>query len=193
MSDLIDIYSLNVVHFTHGATDPVQGLRSHGVRVVMLADGGGADETYVSCLHFEPGGWVTDPPAERASAILAVHGRVTLFQSKPYSKRQDLSPGVGVVMAADAGYRMESEMGAILIVVEAEHLQATECGISTPERIMGQVWPGETVERERRTVRSICRGIYFRWRWRKVLRVKRVDRSGWGSGEMMGGKKAARE
>ena len=39
MSDFVDIHALNVVHFTHGATDPLRGLRAHGVRVVMLADG----------------------------------------------------------------------------------------------------------------------------------------------------------
>lgn len=183
MSDLTNIHSLNVIHFTHGATDRLQGLRSHGVSVVMLADGGGADETYVSCLHFEPGGWVTDPPAERASAILLVHGEVTLDETRPYLVRHFLSPGMGVVMAADVPYRIESATGAILIVVEAEHLQATECGISTPERIFAQLWPGETFERKKpRTVVSIWRAVYYRWRWGKARRVARVDRSGWGSG-----------
>jgi len=31
------------VHFTAGATHPVQGFKAHGVRVVTLADGAGAD------------------------------------------------------------------------------------------------------------------------------------------------------
>jgi hypothetical protein len=136
MSDPGDGRPLDVIHFTKGATDPLEGFRAHGVRAVMLADGGGADETYVSCLHFEPGGWVVDPPMGRDSAILAVQGEVILHEAR-YGMRLDLSPGVGVVMNADVRYRLESETGGILLIVESERLEATECGISTPERILG--------------------------------------------------------
>jgi hypothetical protein len=179
--------SLNVVHFTHGATDPLQGFRCHGVRVVMLADGGGEYETYVSCLHFEPGGWVTDPPTQRDSAILVVHGDITLHQTRPYTMRHRLSPGVGLVMNADCAYRIESETGAILIVVEAEHLKATEFGISTPERIWGQLWPGEKPGQKPRTLLSIGKSIYYRWKWRKVRRLTRLDQSGWTSAPVEAG------
>ena len=180
MSDFHNIRSLNVVHFTHGATDPLYGHRSHGVNIVLIADGGGADETYVSCLHFEPGGWVMDPPVGRDSVILVVHGEVTLDERCPSLIRHCLSPGVGLVLSADTPHRMESQTGAILIVVEAERLQATESGISTPDRIFGQLWPGETLDEKPRTLLSICRSIYWRrWKWRKLYAPTRVDRSGW--------------
>jgi len=88
---------VQVIHFTVGATDPVQGFRSHGVRSVALADGAGADETYVSCLHVEPGGWITDPPTVRDSTLLLVHGEAT-FRSIETGLRLELSPGVGLAL-----------------------------------------------------------------------------------------------
>jgi hypothetical protein len=181
MSDFFDSRRLNVIHFTHGATDPLQGFRTHGVRVVMLADGGGSDETYVSCFHFEPGGWVKDPPVGRDSAILVVHGSIILKEWRPQLFIHRTSSGVGVVLSADVRYSIESETGAILIVVEAERLQVTPSGVSTPGRVWGQVWPGEKFDQKPRTLLSIWRSISFRWRFRKLRRLNRVDRSGWES------------
>ena len=108
-----------------------------------LADGAGHDETYLSCLHFEPGGWIADPPVVRDTAILVVSGKVVLIGIEPVDMRLDLSPGVGITLNADEAYRMKSDTGAIVLVVEAERLEPTRGGISTPERIMGQLWPGE--------------------------------------------------
>ena len=54
---------------------------SYGVKMVMLADGAGADETYVSCLHLEPGAWILEVPALRDTGIFVVHGGLTLFMS----------------------------------------------------------------------------------------------------------------
>jgi hypothetical protein len=68
------------------------------------------------------------------------------------------------VPLADEAYRMKSDTGAIILVVEAEHLEATRGGISTRERIMGQLWPGESMPR-RRAWLSVMRHIYFRVRW----------------------------
>jgi hypothetical protein len=175
---------VQVVHFTEGATDPVQGFRSHGVRVVTLADGAGADETYVSCLHFEPGGWISDPPAVRDSALLSVHGEATLMGLDADTRavtgpRLELSPGVGLILSADAGYRLHSDSGAIVLVVEAERLESTEKGRSTPERIMGATWPGEDQFKRRRTWLSVLRLIRFRSRfWRPIL-LARMESSGW--------------
>lgn len=140
---------MRVIHFTEGATDPVQGFCAHGVRVVPLADGAGQDETYLSCLHFDPGGWIADPPVVRDTAILVVSGKVVLIGIEPVDMRLDLSPGVGITLNADEAYRMKSDTGAIILVVEAERLEATRGGISTPERIMGQLWPGESMPRRR--------------------------------------------
>ena len=173
---------VQVIHFTVGATDPVQGFQSHGVRSVALADGAGADEAYVSCLHFEPGGWIVDPPTVRDSALLLVHGEATFF-SMETGLRLELSPGVGLTMNADDRYRLMSETGAIILVVEAERLEATDAGKSTPERIWGAVWPGEVVVRRRRTLLSVMRWVCFRMGWWPVYRrISSVAASGWLAG-----------
>jgi hypothetical protein len=171
---------MRVVHFTEGATDPLHGFRAHGVRFVPLADGAGDDETYVSCLHFEPGGWISDPPATRDAALLVVQGAVIVVGRKP-TMRADLSPGVGIVVDADARYRVESDGGAVVMLVEAERLEATDLGMSSPERIWGQVWPGERLKLGRRTVLGRVRSMYWRWRWRASVaqpRLGRADSSG---------------
>src|SRR6185437_15902082 len=120
---------MRVVHFTEGATDPLHGFRAHGVKFVPLADGAGHNETHVSCFHFEPGGWISDPPVLRDAAIFVVRGAVTVMGRKP-KIRLDLSPGVGIVVDADARYRVESDGGAVLMLVEAERLEATDLGMS---------------------------------------------------------------
>ena len=171
---------MRIIHFTEVATDPLKGFSAHGVRFVHLADGAGEDETYVSSLHLEPGGWIADPPADRDTTLLVVHGAVTFISSAP-TMRLQLSCGMGMVMSADTRYRLHSEWGAILLVVEAERLEPTESGISTPERIMEAVWPGEREyrQRRRRTFVSMLRWVYYRWKWRKVRRMRRADISAW--------------
>jgi hypothetical protein len=170
---------MQVVHFTAGATDPLKRFSAHGVRFVPLADGAGEDETFVSCLHLEPGAWMNDPPAERDYSILVVQGEVTFVETDTRA-RLELSSGVGVVMNADDRYRLKSEKGAILILVEAERLEATECGISLPERIVGQTWPGEQQTPRPRTLLSVVRKIFYRLKWRKPRRrLVRPDVSAW--------------
>lgn len=179
-----------IVHFTEVATDPLKGFSSHGARFVPLADGAGEDETFLSCLHLEPGGWISDPPADRDTTLLIVHGAVTFASSAPYTLRVQLSCGMGMVMAADTRYRLQSDWGAIVLLVEAERLEATECGISTPERILKAVWPGEQLRPERRTLLSMVRRVWFRWKWRKLRRLVRADRSAWSptpSGDVVAG------
>ena len=172
---------MRVVHFTEGATDPLHGFRAHGVKFVPLADGAGHNETHVSCFHFEPGGWISDPPVLRDAAIFVVQGAVTVMGQKP-AIRLDLSPGVGIVVDADARYRVESDGGAVLMLVEAERLEATDLGMSSPERIWGQVWPGERLQLGRRTVLGRVLSMYRRWRWRGTVdqpRLGRADSSAW--------------
>ena len=173
------IYAMRIIHFTEVATDPLKGFSAHGVRFVQLADGTG--ETYVSSLHLEPGGWIADPPADRDTTLLVVHGAVTFISSAP-TMRLQLSCGMGMVMNANTRYRLHSEPGAILLVVEAKRLEPAESGISTPERIMKAVWPGESGyrQRRRRMFVSMMRWVYYRWKWRKVSRMRGADISRWG-------------
>lgn len=182
----------DLVHFTECAADPLQGIRSYGVKMVMLADGAGADETYVSCLHFEPGAWILEVPALRDTGIFVVHGRLTLFMSsvvappapkfisKPHIQFR-LSPGMGMVITADHRYRIESDGGAIALVVESESLEATECGLSTPERIMmDQGWPGESDAPCRQSLFSAIRSISCRVLcWWPLRWVPYTHLSGW--------------
>ena len=63
-------------------------------------------------------------------------------------------------MSADDRYRLNSDWGAIAIVVESERLEATERGISTPERIWGELWPGESVGERRQPLLSVMRSIW---------------------------------
>lgn len=73
-------------------------------------------------------------------------------------------------MNADDRYRLMSETGAIILVVEAERLEATDAGKSTPERIWGAMSPGEVVVRRRRTMLSVMRWVCFRMGWWPVYR-----------------------
>ena len=49
----------------------------------------------------------------------------------------------GIVREAGHAVRVWSDDGAVVILVEAPRLSATRRGISTPDRIMWQSWPGE--------------------------------------------------
>jgi hypothetical protein len=73
-------------------------------------------------------------------------------------------------MNADDRYRLMSETGAIILVVEAERLEAIDARKSTPERIWGAMSPGEVVVRRRRTMLSVMRWVCFRMGWWPVYR-----------------------
>jgi hypothetical protein len=132
---------MKVIHFTHGATDALNaGFRAIGVGSVSLADGAG--DTHVTCLHFVPGATILAPPVTHDSALLIVYGQVDVLPDA--GGRASLSAGMGVVIEAGQHYSVKSQAGAaIAIAVESRRLQATAQAISTPERIMGQRWPGE--------------------------------------------------
>ena len=130
---------MQIIHFTEGATDGLEGFQASDVRSVPLADGSG--DTHLTCLHLSPKAYILDPPITHSHALLVVSGRVTVLFVN--DGRAFLSAGVGVVIDAGDRYSIESETGAIIIAVECKELTPTERAISTPERIMGQRWPGE--------------------------------------------------
>jgi hypothetical protein len=131
---------MKVIHFTAGATDRLDSSRGLQTRFVPLVRGGGA--THVTCLHLLPGATVSRPPTEQDSAVLIVSGSTTLSLSLP-ELRLDLSGGVGVVLDAGESYSLASEHGAVAIAINATGLRATAEALSTPERVMGQLWPGD--------------------------------------------------
>ena len=131
---------MRVIHFTHGATDSLDSsFRALGVTSVSLADAAG--DTHVTCLHFVPGGKVLAPPVTQDSALLIVSGKVDVVPDA--GGRATLSGGMGVVIEAGQHYSVHSPTGAIAITVRSPRLQTTAQAVSTPERIMGQRWPGE--------------------------------------------------
>lgn len=131
---------MQVVHFTEGAADPMWGSCSRSTRFVPLVDGEG--DTHVSCLHLIAGGSVFVPSVTHDCAVLIVQGHVIVTSTTVHG-RIDLYAGVGFVVRAPESYSLETQEGAIAILIETQRLEATECGISTPARVMGQRWPGE--------------------------------------------------
>jgi len=129
---------MQVIHFTHGATDPLENASRSAL--IDLANGRG--DTRISCLHLAAGAEILEPPATHDCAVLLVHGRITLAAADT-GLRLELLAGVGVLVKTGERYTLESEQGAILLVVEAQELKATRQGISTPQRITGQRWPGD--------------------------------------------------
>jgi hypothetical protein len=134
---------MRVIHFTQGAGDSLWGNGSRGVSFVPLLEGDAA--TYVGCLHLSSGAVLDETALESTYALLIVQGRATLRD--PCCIR--LSGGMGIVMQPGERFRLDSSCGAIILLVECPDLEATEIAISTPQRIMGQRWPGEEMGSER--------------------------------------------
>lgn len=132
---------MRVIHFTRGATDSLWN--PAGAHYVPLADGFGA--THVACLHLEPGAKIPEAPTGAATALLLVHGYGVLWTHHPYQCRLDICPGMGFVFEAGSRYSLQSRTGMIYLLVESTTLEPTAAGISTPDRIRGQLWPGETI------------------------------------------------
>jgi hypothetical protein len=128
---------MRVIHFTHGATDPLTSFGSTQVHFVPLADGFG--DSHVSCAYFGPYAKITAPSLTHAAALLVVHGKVTIQSD---DCRIEFSGGMGCLLAKDEPYTVDTDDGAIILIVESCELVAHPRGISSPERIAGQTWPG---------------------------------------------------
>jgi hypothetical protein len=132
---------MDVIHFTVGATDPLEGFDATGVRFLPLAAGDG--DSHLSCAHLEPGATIEAPSITHAAAVLVVHGRITI--TTELGARIDFYAGMGAVFRHDEPYGIEWDMGAILLIVESAVLIPHPRGISSHERIAGQIWPGDAV------------------------------------------------
>jgi hypothetical protein len=132
---------MRVIHFTHGATDPLEGFDAGGAHYVPLADGHG--DTHLSCMHLEQGGKISAPSISHAATLLVVHGRITI--ATHLDARIRFSGGMGAAFERHEPYTIESATGAIVLIVEATELKPHARGISTPERIAGQRWPGDAI------------------------------------------------
>jgi hypothetical protein len=134
---------MNIIHFTHGATDPLKGFDAEGAHYVPLADGHG--DTHLSCVHLESGATINAPSLTHAAALLVVHGRITITSGRGNPRNVNIYAGMGAVFEPQEPYTFKSDPGAILLIVEVEQLLPHERGISNPERIAGQTWPSDVV------------------------------------------------
>jgi hypothetical protein len=135
---------VQVIHFTEGATDPLEEIASHDARFVQLLAGSG--ENQLGCLHLGAGGNLARRSISRDCALLTVHGGITFIEDGT-GLRLPVSGGMGVLLNANEYFALESDQGGIMLLVQCQHLRALESGISTPQRIMGQRWPGEDLPR----------------------------------------------
>jgi hypothetical protein len=134
---------MDVIHFTHGATDPLVAFDSKGVRFLPLADGQG--DTHVSCAHLEPGATIDAPPLTHAATLLVVHGRITITRNRDLDLNIAISGGMGVVFQSNEPNALNANIGAILMIIESDALRAHPRGISSPQRIAGQTWPSDVL------------------------------------------------
>jgi len=104
---------MRVIHFTQGATDPLQGLDAAGASFLPLADGKG--NTHISCLHLESGAKISSPSLTHAAALLCVHGRITV---PTHQSGINIHAGSGCVFEKNEPYFLTSDSGAVLLIVE---------------------------------------------------------------------------
>ena len=131
---------MKVIHFTEGAADFLESSRVSLTKFVPLLQGTG--DTYVTCLHLLPGAMMVELPTSQACALIVVSGFMTANTFEP-NVSVELRAGAGVVIEEGEGYSLESREGAAVIAVNAERLDVSKEAVSTPERVMGQIWPGE--------------------------------------------------
>jgi len=151
---------VSIIYFVEGATDPIA---ARGVRYVPIAHGPEHCDTKVSCFHLAPGARMARAPCYQDSVLMVVQGRLIASSDQWAGAKIDFSGGMGAVLRAGEALSVKSDDGAIVVIVEASRLSATSQGISTPQRIMGQTWPGESPPRK--TLHSRIRSIIFRLRW----------------------------
>jgi hypothetical protein len=134
---------MKVIHFTSPAADPLEAFDASGATFLPLADGEG--DTHLSCLHLGMGGKVESPSLTHATALLVVHGRITITGEHGGPRNTKIHAGMGIVVSPEEPYSFKSDSGAILVIVEVEQLSAHKRGISSPARIEGATWPSDSL------------------------------------------------
>jgi hypothetical protein len=132
---------MDLIHFTRAATDPLSGSAS-AASFLPLASGHG--NTRISCLHLGMRGKIPAPSIPHSAALFCIHGRVSVTTQFP-EIQINLHAGMGAIFDPNEPYTLESDAGAILLIVESPELTACNRAISTPQRIAGSVWPGDSV------------------------------------------------
>ena len=101
----------------------------------------GEGEAHLRCLYLVPGTPINDPPATHDYAHLVVQEQALVIQDP--RGRANLLCGMGMTIKATVRCCLESERGAIVLAVESQRPEPAAQGISIPERISGQQWPGQ--------------------------------------------------
>jgi hypothetical protein len=130
---------MQVIHFTEGATDWSTGFLAN--TLVLYRSSWAEGEALLRCLHLVPGMPINDPPTTHDYAHRVVQGQVLVIQDP--GGRANILCGMGMIINATARCRLKSERGAIVLAVESQRPEPTAQGISIPERIAGQHWPGQ--------------------------------------------------
>ena len=130
---------MQVIHFTEGASDWSTDFLAN--TLVLYHSSWGEGEALVRYLHLVPGTPINDPPATHDNAHRVVQSQVLVIQD-PRGKA-NLLCGMDMIIKETVRCRLESERGAIVLSVESQRPEPKAQGISIPERIAGQHWPGQ--------------------------------------------------
>ena len=131
--------AMQVIHFTEGASDWFDGIVPN--TLVLYHSPLGEGEAHLRCLHLAPGAPTNNPPATLDYAHLVGHCQILVIQDP--GGRANLLCGMGMIIKATVPCRLECERGAIVLAVGSQRPEPTARGISIPERIAGQHWPGQ--------------------------------------------------
>lgn len=128
---------MDLVHFTPGTLDFDKTRRSEKAAIMPLTNGRGDVE--ISCLHLAAGGTISVPPSRHCQLLMTVNGKAKSTFPTGFGPR--IFAGMGMLLHPGETCQLDSENGAVIVVVEATKLEPDLCGISMPERVMAQQWP----------------------------------------------------
>jgi hypothetical protein len=86
---------MNIIHFSRGATDPLTSFGARAASFFPLLDSEG--NSHVSRLHLDSNAAIDSPSLTHATALLVVHGRITVTMQMP-RLRMDIHSGMGCVL-----------------------------------------------------------------------------------------------
>jgi len=127
---------MQVIHFTPGSLDPRNVDRRGAIASLPLANGSGEFE--LSALYLAPHGQISVAAQQHRQLLLVVNGRTT---AKFRYGLLEPSAGVGLLLEVGEGCQLSTTCGAVVLAIEARQLEADPCGISSPDRVAGQLWP----------------------------------------------------
>ena len=128
------IADLDVIHFTEAAVERLPGSLDSGTGLISLIEGCG--DIDVSCLHLSPGAEMCDLSMTHDRTVLVLHGKLAAMAGPLQGDRVDLLPGMGLVLKSGERFEvLECPAGAVLLLIEAQWLDASRVDISTPRRV----------------------------------------------------------